>query len=105
MIRVFAYCFTALLFGAILYSMLRDSPDLITAIFILVGVFISGVASLGAFWMMYASYRFEKQPASMFLLAMFVPFAPVWYYFNRVRGKKLKVRRRVPTWIVPNATE
>lgn len=48
---------------------------------------ICAVMSLGAFWMMYFSVRHEKRPLPMFLLA-FVPFASLWYYFERVRPRR-----------------
>lgn len=48
---------------------------------------ICAVMSVGAFWMMYFSVRHEKRPLPMFLLA-FVPFASLWYYFERVRPRR-----------------
>jgi len=46
--------------------------------------------SLGALWMMYLSTRYEKKPLPILLLAMFVPFSFLWYYFGRVRPGKLR---------------
>ena len=51
------------------------------------------VATLGAVWMMYVTLRFEKNPWPMFWLA-FVPFASLWYYFERVRHNKRLMRWR-----------
>jgi hypothetical protein len=39
---------------------------------------------LGALWMLYRSVRFERHPVPFVLLA-FVPYAFIWYYFERVR--------------------
>ncbi len=63
-----------------------SSPDL--AFVLLVPVF--AVAPIGAFWMMYMAIRYERHPLQTVLLAMFMPFSFVWYYFERVRkGKHL----------------
>lgn len=49
--------------------------------------------AVGVFWMMYFSIRHEKQPFPMVLLA-FVPYAFLWYYFERVRpGRHAKGNR------------
>jgi hypothetical protein len=50
-----------------------------------------GSPSLGAFLMMYTAIRYERNPAPMILLA-FVPFAFLWYYFERVRPGSHKTR-------------
>ena len=56
------------------------------------------VATLGAFWMMYVALRCEKNPWPMFWLA-FLPFASLWYYFERVRhNKRLMCWRDGPGW-------
>ena len=46
------------------------------------------IPPVGAFWMMYMSIRHEKNPLPMLLLA-FIPFTFVWFYFERVRQRKL----------------
>ncbi len=51
------------------------------------------VAPLGAFWMMYTSIRYEKKPLPMVILAAFVPFAFLWYYFERIRPGKVRKDR------------
>ena len=51
------------------------------------------VATLGTFWMMWVAMREEKQPWPMFWLA-FVPFLSLWYYFERVRPRRLSRRRQ-----------
>jgi hypothetical protein len=47
------------------------------------------VATLGTFWMMWVAMREEKPPWPMFWLA-FVPFSSLWYYFDRVRPRRLR---------------
>jgi len=51
-------------------------------------VVVFAVPPFGAFWMLYMSLRYEKHPLKMVLLA-FVPYAFLWYYFERVRPGKL----------------
>lgn len=53
---------------------------------LVVPVFV--IPPFGAFWMMYSAARYEKHPLSMVLLA-FVPYAFLWYYFDRVRPRRL----------------
>jgi hypothetical protein len=43
--------------------------------------------------MMYMSIRYEKHPLPMVLLAAFIPFSFLWYYFERVRRGKLRRNR------------
>jgi hypothetical protein len=45
--------------------------------------------AVGAFWMLYVAARQEPTPLPMILLA-FVPYAFLWYYFERVRAGKHK---------------
>lgn len=52
---------------------------------------ICAVGALGAFWMMYVSIRHERHPVPLILLA-FVPYACLWYYFERVRPGKRRTR-------------
>jgi hypothetical protein len=47
-------------------------------------VVLFAIAPVGAFWMMYMSIRYDKNPLPMILLA-FIPFTFLWYYFERVR--------------------
>jgi drug/metabolite transporter (DMT)-like permease len=62
---------------------------------ILVLFLIFGAGPIGAFWMMYTAIRYEKHPLPYLLLA-FVPYYFLGYYFDRVRGKKLRAYARVP---------
>jgi hypothetical protein len=47
------------------------------------------IPPFGAFWMMYQVIRYEKQPFPLVLLAVFIPFAFLWYYFERTRPRRL----------------
>jgi hypothetical protein len=47
-------------------------------------IMIFAVSPVGTFWMLYVAIRHEKHPLPMILLA-FVPYASLWYYFERVR--------------------
>ena len=40
------------------------------------------------FWMLYQAIRYEAKPLWYVLLAAFVPFASIWYYFERYRPRK-----------------
>ena len=51
-------------------------------------VLVFGVPPLGAFWMLYMAIRYEKHPLPMMILAFFVPYTFLWYYFERVRPRK-----------------
>jgi hypothetical protein len=55
-------------------------------------VIIFAVPPVGAFWMLYQVIRYEKQPLPLILLAFFVPFVFLWYYFERVRPRKHQTR-------------
>lgn len=45
------------------------------------------VPPVGTFWMLYVSIRHEARPLPVVLLS-FVPYAFLWYYFERVRTGK-----------------
>ena len=55
-------------------------------VFLVVVVF--AVPPVGAFWMLYVAIRYEMHPLPMVFMA-FVPYAFLWYYFDRVRPGKL----------------
>jgi hypothetical protein len=38
-----------------------------------------------ALWMLFRVIRHEEKPFPYIILALFVPFASVWYYLERVR--------------------
>ena len=48
--------------------------------------------SIGGMWMIYLSIRYEEHPLTFVLLA-FVPYAFVWYYFDRARLGKHMTRQ------------
>jgi hypothetical protein len=52
-------------------------------------VFFFICAPVGALWMLYDCSRQEKQALAYFILAFF-PYAFVWYYFERVRPRRLR---------------
>jgi len=54
-------------------------------LFMLVVLFV--VPNIGTIWMLYVSIRFEKHPLAFAFLA-FIPYAFMWYYFQRVRPRK-----------------
>jgi hypothetical protein len=43
--------------------------------------------NVGAIWMLYRVIRFETHPLPIALLAL-VPYAFLWYYFERVRPQR-----------------
>ena len=47
--------------------------------------------SAGAFWMLFTAIRNERSPVRIVLLA-FLPYAFLWYYFERVRPGKHRTR-------------
>jgi hypothetical protein len=56
-------------------------------IFLLVLFF--AVPNLGTIWMIYVSVRYEQRPLP-FVVLSFVPYAFLWYYFERVRAGRHK---------------
>ena len=69
---------------AVLFLVRGPAPESHPGImFALVALF--GIAPLGAFWMMYTAIRHEKNPFPLVILALFIPFTFLWYYFERVR--------------------
>lgn len=54
------------------------------------------IAPIGTVWMWYQSIRYESRAWPYVLLAFFVPYAFVWYYFSRVRGQCQPARRGAP---------
>ena len=43
----------------------------------------------GAMWMLYHSIRHESKPLLYILLAVFVPFACIWYYMEKARPRRV----------------
>jgi hypothetical protein len=82
--------FAATVFLAYIISVgLPHGPGALVA-FALVGLF--AIPCVGALWMMYISIRCEKKPLPLLLLAIFIPFSFLWYYFERVRPRSLENR-------------
>lgn len=61
------------------------------ALFMLVILFVA--PNIGTIWMLYMAIRFERHSLPFALLA-FVPYAFLWYYFQRVRPKKHLTREQ-----------
>jgi uncharacterized membrane protein len=53
---------------------------------------------VGALWMLYDCSIHEKPPLIYFVLA-FVPYAFVWYYFDRVRPRRVRSANEKPVAI------
>lgn len=81
----------AITVGAVLLLTRGPAPENHSAIMFAL-VILFGVPPLGAFWMMYVSIRHEKNPVPLVFLA-FIPFSFLWYYFERVRPRKLAKKR------------
>ena len=56
-------------------------------------VLFFAVPPIGSLWMLYQSIRYEKESLPFVILA-FVPYAFLWYYFERYR--KRSEAERVP---------
>jgi hypothetical protein len=65
------------------------TTDLVDVILLFV---LYGFGNVGLFWMLYVVIRYEKRPFPFVLLA-FIPYAFVWYYFERYRPGKHLTRR------------
>ena len=48
-------------------------------------------APIGSLWMLYDCAAREKPPVLYYLMALFLPYAFVWYYFDRVRPRQIRV--------------
>jgi hypothetical protein len=62
------------------------------ALFLLLALFMT--PNIGTIWMLYVVVRFEKHPLPFILLG-FIPYAFLWYYFQRVRLRKHRTREEV----------
>ena len=85
-------CVIAGLFAAALMFRFVTIPTTPNPATIAVMIILFSVAPVGAFWMMYMAIRYERVPWPLILLAMFVPFSFLWYYFRRVRPGKHNTR-------------
>jgi hypothetical protein len=72
--------------GLAFWTITTEGPQNPFLVFLVVVVF--AIPPIGAFWMLYMAIRYETHPLPMILMA-FVPYAFLWYYFERVRAGKL----------------
>ena len=79
--------------GLAFWTIATEGPQNPFLVFLVVVVF--AVPPVGAFWMLYVAIRYEMHPLPMVFMA-FVPYAFLWYYFERVRpGKLIRENRSV----------
>jgi hypothetical protein len=72
--------------GLAFWAIVTEGPQNPILVSLVVVVFTA--SPIGAFWMLYVAIRYETHPLSMVLIA-FIPYAFLWYYFERVRTGKL----------------
>src|SRR5690348_4364062 len=68
------------------YAVSITAADLTKAVYFVEAMFMLQLAC--ALWMVYQVLRYESKPLPYVLLALFVPFAAVWYYLERIRAGK-----------------
>jgi hypothetical protein len=90
MLKLLLYTLFSILMTTVAVLLLTrgPAPDSSPVIMIALVVLFGGPA-FGAFWMVYMSIRYEKNPFPMIFLAM-IPFTFLWFYFERVRRGKLR---------------
>jgi hypothetical protein len=78
----------ALFLGLIIYpyAVSITAADLTKVAFLVEAMFMLQLAC--AMWMVYQALRYESKPLPYVLLALFVPFAAVWYYLERITAGK-----------------
>jgi hypothetical protein len=54
-------------------------------------VILFTLPNIGTLWMMYIAVRYEAHPLPFVALA-FIPFSFLWYYFERFRRGKYRLR-------------
>ena len=72
--------------GLAFWTLVTEGPQ--NPFLVLAVVLVFAVSPIGTFWMLYIAIRYETHPLPMVLMA-FVPYAFLWYYFERVRPGKL----------------
>jgi drug/metabolite transporter (DMT)-like permease len=87
---ILGFLATGLAFWTFMTEAGHSNPMLVVLV-----VAIYAVGPIGAFWMMYMSIRHERNPVPMILMA-FVPYAFLWYYFERVRTRRHMTEGRNP---------
>ena len=66
---------------------------------VLLGCMIAAYAGsgLGGVWMLFAIIRYERRIFPVILIALFIPNAFLWYYFERIRPRKRIAREQHAT--------
>jgi hypothetical protein len=85
--KLFLWIFFGLAVAGLAFWLVTSPGITRNPLSILLLVVVFGVSPIGAFWMLYVAIRYEKHPWLMILLA-FLPYAFLWYYFERVRTRK-----------------
>jgi hypothetical protein len=80
-----------------LASWLAVGPAVSNRLLLILVIPVFVIPPFGAFWMMYSAARYEEHPLPMILMA-FVPYAFLWYYFDRLRPEEKPWRTRKPTY-------
>ena len=82
-----AVCLTGLQLAAIVAPTppmnFDNHPILLSAILVLFAA-----PALGGWWMIFTIIRHEKHILPMILVAFLIPNSFLWYYFERIRGKR-----------------
>jgi hypothetical protein len=88
--RLQMFVFTVIAVATVIASWVVFSSWIPKGTMIFVATVLFFVASpIGAFWMLYDCAVREKPPFVYFLFAL-VPYAFVWYYFDRVRPRNAR---------------
>lgn len=85
--KLLLWVFSWLAVAGLLFWMIVNPDVPGKTLFVVLYTVLSAFMALGTLWMIYYSFQHEKSPWPMILLA-FVPFAFLWYYFERVRTGK-----------------
>jgi hypothetical protein len=86
-VRVFLWFLLFALVTGIAFWMITVPGAVKSPLLIFLVIVIFTIPPVGAFWMLYMAIRHEKHPLPMIILA-FVPYAFLWYYFERFRLSK-----------------
>ena len=68
------------------YAVPINDENLAKVFYVVEPIFMVHLASSA--WMLYQAIRHESKPLPYALLGFFVPFACVWYYFERFRPRR-----------------
>ncbi len=83
----------SLFYGAVIYPYAVPITDnsLAKVFYVVEPIFM--VQLVCAVWMLYQAIRHESKPLRYALLGFFVPFAWLWYYFERFRPRRQPLSR------------